>query len=337
MVQEVVVRVSIIFSAILLCAGCATSQSLPIVHGIASEIDTDDNSTQARCDVSAVVNALASEEVQDPEPEESDQQNRETPRQLFEALSGLLDAAFGNRNTTISPDAEKLELVIRGNVSTQALIKGVIEDLEKHPEAACLVGVQVIQIDSKSLGSWDVLFYPFRMLTNGGGEGLWAIVSGKDLEAWNSAATISGLSRGCIWPGVHLRRLASAKVNSCCQVSFVSHYEKGSGESLEPAGDSMAFGMSLGLRGIRIGSEKATAMQFEAIITHAPGGMKVLPLQTSRAWIHLLNVSRKSLAGTVKIPDGCYLVLLIGPFRQDCDPQWNPDWPVMILIKPSIS
>ena len=185
-----------ILSTLFLFVGCVTPPSLPRVNGIASEVSSAEKSTLARYDVSDIVDALASQpqEVQDLEIEESEQPKKETPRQLIEVLSGLLDSVFRNGQASISADAAKMELIVKGGGSVQKQVQGILEDLRKHPDAACAVRVQTIWFDPGSLKSWNVLFYPFRLLGNGEGEGLFAIVSGPEFDAWNASTAKAGLS-----------------------------------------------------------------------------------------------------------------------------------------------
>jgi hypothetical protein len=332
-------KIPILTLTLLLLVGCATQPVLPRVHGIPSKIEPTGKSTLARYDVSGVVDALVSQpgEVQNLELEESEKPKKETPRQLIEVLSGLLDSVFRNGQTSISAHPAKMELVVKGGGSVQKHVQGALEDLQKHPDATCAVRVQGIQFDPESLKSWNVLFCPFKLLPGGEGEGLYAIVSGPEFEDWSAAAAKAGLLKGGTGRKLTLKQLAPANCFPACQFSFVGYYEEKPGGELDPVMDSMAFGVFLTLRGIKIASTKATVVRFEAEITHVPGGMKVLTFKTSRAWVKLPNVTRKRISGTAKIPDGSYLVLITGPFYQGCPGESNSGWPVMFVIKPSVN
>ncbi|MHC5038075.1 MAG: hypothetical protein ACYTHM_12230 [Planctomycetota bacterium] len=323
--------------ALLFLVGCAAPPTLPSVHGIAWEEGSAEKSTRIRVDVSELVDALASRshEGSEHEREGPERPKRETRAQIISVLGGLLDAVFRNDHTSISAEPEKMELVVQGGASIQEKVKREIEKLKSQPDAPCEVRVHSIQFDPQHLESWNVLFYPFDRLKDGEGVGLTAVVSGVEFDKWHASAVKAGLLKDVTGPELLLKGLSCSKSFPACQVSFLSHYEEKAEGKLEPVMDSMAFGVSLALRGLRIASAKATALHFEAEITHAPGGWKVLTFKTARGWIHLPNGSRKNFAGTAKIPDGGYLVLMTGPFEQDCSPDHNPDWPLLIVIKPS--
>jgi hypothetical protein len=250
----------------------------------------------------------------------------EESKQVRYDVSDIIDILAPRAGKEV--DSESSEL------PTHKRMKGAIHYLKGRPDAPCRVRVQKVRFDPRSLRSWQVLFRPITMLKEGEGEGLFAVVSSLEFDKWMAAAVKADMARYGITSELSLQQLKPSTSFPACLLSFVSHYEEKPGKELDPVSGSMAFGMSLTLRGLRVPSANAIAVVFNAEITHSPGGLRAFSLELGRAWQHLLNVSRIRFEGTARIPDGSCLIVMTAPFCRDAS-DLNPDWPVMIVMRSS--
>jgi len=316
----------------LTCAlGCATLPELPPVHETAPEDDPAEESTRVRYDVSDIVDILAQQGWKGSEL--CDEVFPPILVALCKLLNSILDkAVYGGISGAVG--SMKKELIVEGSPSVHELMKDAVHYLKGRPDAPCRVQVQTVRFDPRSLRSWQVLFRPITLLKDGKGEGLFSVVSGLDFDKWMAAARKAKMARYSIRSKLSLQQLKPSTSFPACQLSFVSHYEEKPGKELDPVMGLMAFGMSLSLRGLRVPSANAIAVEFNAEITHSPGGMRGFSLELGRVWQHLLNVSRIRFKGTARIPDGSCLIVMTAPFCWDAS-DLNPDWPVMIVMKSS--
>jgi hypothetical protein len=194
--------------------------------------------------------------------------------------------------------------------------------------------VRTVRLDAGTLLGWEVLFRPFSILPGGKGEGLFAVVSARDFDRWLRAAKEAGLAGVSEGYRIALETDEPRRCSPSCVVSYLSHYEEGeTGSEPEPVSDSMRFGMDLALRGARTPGTGSSIVRFEAEIAHAPGGSKMLGLQTAGRSIHLPNVSRKRFAGTAPIEDSSCLVLLTAPLHEAGSEDAHPDRLFMVAIR----